>query len=101
MSRRLELQSILETLLGSGNVYFQQPPNVQMKYPCILYRVSKLNTKFASNKPYISNDQYTITVIDANPDSEIPRKVSELNSSTFSSKFTKDGLNHTIFTVYF
>ena len=37
MGSRLELQSKLEELLGSRNVYYQPPESLKMKYPAIRY----------------------------------------------------------------
>ena len=34
---RLELQDLLETVLGSQYVYFQPPATLRMRYPCIVY----------------------------------------------------------------
>ena len=101
MGLRIELQAELETLLGSGNVYFQQPPNIQMVYPCITYKLSEIDTDHADNLPYRTGNGYDITVIDRNPDSIIPYKVSQLRSASFLTRFVSDGLNHTIFKVYF
>ena len=52
MSRRIELQTILEGLLGSENVYFQPPENLKMKYDCIRYSRTKIKTVFADDTPY-------------------------------------------------
>ncbi len=101
MGLRLDLQTELETTLGSGNVYFQPPPNIQMVYPCIVYRLANINSDHADNQPYLISDQYSVTVIDRNPDSDIPAKIAKMRSSSFAQRFTKDGLNHTIFNIYF
>ena len=37
MDRRLELQSELEKILGSRNVYYQPLPSLKLQYPCIVY----------------------------------------------------------------
>ena len=38
MGTRLELQSKLEEILGSRQVYYQPPETVKMEYPAIVYR---------------------------------------------------------------
>lgn len=101
MSRRTELQLILEGVLGSRNVYFQPPPSVQMSYPCIVYERSALKTEFADNNPYLVRKKYQVTVIDKNPDSELPDKVSMLPGCSFDRHFTSDNLNHDAFTLHF
>jgi len=47
MAPRLELQEVLESLLGSRNVYFQPPLNLKMNYPCIIYKRDDAETEFA------------------------------------------------------
>lgn len=99
--RRQQLQTLLETLLGSENVYFQPPSNVEMKYPCIVYKRSTAKTTFADNNPYSNRKRYTVTVIDRNPDSVIPDKIAEIQSSFFDRYYTVDGLHHDVYALYY
>lgn len=101
MGRRLDLQTLFENLLGSRNVYFQPPANVQMKYPCIVYNRDNADTKFAGNKPYRNVKRYQVTVIDRDPDSAIPDKIAGLPMCSFNRFFTADNLNHDVFTLFF
>ena len=64
MGSRLKLHEMLKDLLGSNNVYFQPPPSLMMKYPCIVYERVRINTKFADNIPYQLNKPYQLTYID-------------------------------------
>lgn len=110
MGSRLELQSLLEDIfvsLGMTNtsahsrVYFQPPETVKMTYPCIVYTLDRIDTRYANDKPYLHDRAYTITIIDKNPDSEIPDRVSELPMCSFTRKFTNDNLNHFVFRLYY
>lgn len=101
MAQRLSLQSLLEGLLGSRNVYFQPPPTKQMHYPCIVYKRDDANTAFAGNKPYRYVKRYQVTVIDTNPDSLIPDKIAVLPMCTFNRFYTADQLNHDVYTLFF
>lgn len=101
MALQTELQTVLEALLGSGNVYFQPPPNVQMSYPCIRYKVSGIDVDRADNIAYRIGTEYEITHIDRNPSSLIPYKLAVMKYSRFKTRFITEGLNHTIFTLYF
>lgn len=101
MAPRLELQTLLEGLLGSDKVYFQPPANVQMVYPCIVYHRDYAETQFAGNNPYRYEKRYQVTVIDRNPDSAIPDKVAQLPKCLFNRFFTADNLNHDVFKLYF
>lgn len=101
MDQRLKLQALLEHILGSRNVYFQPPATVKMDYPAIVYNREALDSKFAGNKPYSMTKRYEVTVIDRNPDSEIPGRVAALPMSRFSRHFVVDNLNHDIYALYF
>lgn len=98
---RLQIQALLETLLGTRNVYFQPPATVKMNYPAIVYSRDSQDTSFADNKPYRTDKRYLVTVIDRDPDSPIPDKISNLPKSSFSRHFVADNLNHDAYSVYF
>lgn len=98
---REALQTLLEELLGSRNVYFQPPESKKFKYPCIVYERSGIRTDSANNKRYLKHKRYTVTYIDEDPDSEIPDRILEQNHCSFDRHFTADNLNHDVFTLYF
>lgn len=99
MGRRLQLHQLLETF--TEHVYFQPPNNAQIKYPCIIYKRDFADTKFADDKPYNHTKRYMVTVIDPNPDSEIPDKVAEMPMCLFNRFYTADNLNHDVYNVFF
>ena len=101
MGSRLNLQSLLEEILGSRNVYYQPPPSVQIGYPAIVYSRNNIENRYADNSVYSSKKQYEIIVIDEDPDSEIPDKVNALPMARFQRHYTADNLNHDVFTIYF
>lgn len=49
MGTRIELQSKLEELLGSRQVYYQPPETVKMEYPAIVYSKSNVKTTSAND----------------------------------------------------
>jgi hypothetical protein len=98
---RLQLQTMLENLLGSRHVYFQPPENVKMAYPCIKYAKGFCDTRFANDNPYSHLQHYELTVIDKNPDSLIPGKVAALPTCKFDRRFTADNLNHVVYNIYY
>ena len=101
MSKRYELQTLLESLLGSKNVYFQPPENVKLDYPCIIYSRSNIKTDFANDNPYSQKIRYNVMVIDKIPDSPIIEKLAALPSCTYDRHYTKDNLNHEVFNLYY
>ena len=101
MAPRLQLQSLLEDILGSRNVYFQPPANVQMQYPCIIYERDSADTKFADDIPYRYTKRYQVTVVDRDPDSQIPDRIAALPLCSYSRFFTADDLNHDVYNLFF
>lgn len=101
MTRRLELNQILIELLGTRNVYFQPPATLKMKYPCIVYDRNDFDPIYADDNLYKGTMAYLVTVIDPNPDSEIPDKVRTLPLCRFVRHYTSDNLNHDVFNVYY
>lgn len=97
MAPRQVLHQRLKDL--TPNVYFEPPTNVQMKYPCIVYTRARAETVFADNLPYFYNKKYTVTVMDQDPDSEIPDKVAFLPQCTHSSFYVADRINHNVFDI--
>ena len=101
MAQRLDLHQILVSVLGSNNVYFQPPPTIQMVYPCIIYKRHDVDKKYANNDTYSHTKRYQVTVIDRDPDSEIPDRVLVLPRCTYDRFYTADNLNHDVFKLYF
>jgi hypothetical protein len=99
MGRRLQLHQLLETF--TENVYFQPPTNIQLKYPCIIYKRDFAETKFADDKPYNHTKRYMVMIIDQDPDSDIPDKVASMPMSLFNRFYTADNLNHDVYSVFF
>ncbi len=97
MGRRLELQKLLESILGSRNVYYQPPESIKIKYPAIIYSRNDIDNNFADDIVYMQNHTYQIIVIDANPDSEIVNKISKLPMCRYNRHYTSDNLNHDVF----
>ena len=100
-NRRLELHDILLDCLGSGNVYFQPPVNKAISYPCIIYTRAKVDIKFANDKLYTSKVRYSVTAIDANPDSTIGERLLVLPFCSFDRHFVADKLNHDVYNIYY
>jgi len=101
MGPRLQLQTLLEELLGSSHVYFQAPSNILIRYPCIVYARDRMINHYADNTPYVHTKRYQVTVIDQNPDSAIPDRIGQLPLCTFLRHFVTEGLHHDVYTLYF
>jgi len=101
MSRRIELQGILEGILGSRNVYFEPPSNVRMNYPAIVYTRKSIDNLSADDGVYKQDTAYEVIVIDQNPDSHIVYDISRLPKCRHTSHFVSENLNHDGFTLYY
>ena len=105
MDRAPELQLVLESLFDNSeyepHVYFQPPPNTEMHYPCIRFERSRGETQFADNLPYRFVQQYSITVIDEDPNSELREAMTKLPMTVHTRFYVANGLNHDVFNTYF
>ena len=101
MGKRLDLQAMLEELLGSEEVYYQPPASVKMQYPAIVYSRNKIDNTAADDGVYMQSLEYKVTVIDSDPDSDIVLKVSRIPRCKFVTHYTADGLNHDVFTIIY
>lgn len=101
MASRLQLQTMLEQLLGSRNVYYNPPESIRMKYPAIVYSRDRIDTTRANNAVYSLHNGYSLTYIDEDPDNEMVDKIASLPRCRFDRSFVSDNLNHYTFTIYY
>lgn len=101
MDQRLKLHSLLKEILGSDNVYFQPPNNLQMVYPCIVYHRDYQDNDYADNGPYRRMKRYLVTYISRDPDDLVPDAIADLPLCRFSRFYTADNLNHDAYNLYF
>lgn len=100
MPSRVQLDNELLTFLP--NVYFQPPEGFKMTYPCIVYRKTSKMRHFADDVIYLSQQEYIITVIDKNPDSEIADSIERhFQICAINQYYTVDNLNHTNLSLYY
>lgn len=100
MDRRLELQEIFSNAPGVAAAYFQPPGGTQMKFPCIVYEMSRESVVYGDNAPYHLRRGYTATAIDRDPDSQIPGYLSRMPMCRFDRHFVSDHLHHWVYTIY-
>lgn len=102
MTKRIELQSQLEGILGSSSVWFQPPESVKLKYPVILYNFEGFHMIKNHDGIYKHMSRYTVKAIDKNPESLIGFNI--LNNfpySSFDRRYISDGMVHDVITLYF
>ena len=102
MRDRLELHEELCGLLGSRNVYFQPSTNTSIKYPGIVYKLSKVDSKFADNKRYTKMGVYTITHMYREYKNRLLDEfLDHFAFIDLADKFDNDGLHHDVYKLYF
>ena len=102
MDKRLQLHRELINILGSNNVYFQPPETLKMKYPCIRYSKQRPMVEHADNTRYFNRRRYELTVIDTNPDTDIPERIAEsLPYCSVDRYYTADNLTHCTLELYY
>lgn len=100
MASRPDLQTLLEELLGSRNVYFQPPENLRMNYPAIVYSLSNVRKQHADDAAYKLLTAYSVVLIDKDPDTQFLMPILALRYCSFDRFYRADNLNHWVFTLY-
>ena len=101
LNRRLELHSELQRITGLKYLYFQPPESIKIHYPCVIYQLADIGMIHADDAVYKGQKRYTITIVDKDPDSDIPEKLYEMAYVSFDRFYTADNLNHWVFTIYY
>lgn len=101
MADRLKLQSLLEELLESENVYYRAPEAGKMSYPAIKYSKQTIRKDHANDKAYSMKDCYQLIVIAKLPDHPVIKKLLELPYCSYDRYYVADNLNHDVLTIYY
>lgn len=98
---RVSLHNELCEVLGATDrVYFSAPTH--MKYPCIRYDDNGDEINYGDNKRYYVKRRWTITVIDPDPDSEIPANLMEhFDYCSKDRVYASDGLFHFVLSLFY
>lgn len=84
------------------NIYYQPPPKFKMEYPCIVYTMEMPKQNNANNYNYLLTNKYRVTVIDRNPDTELPYRILRLFSYVrILDRAIIDNLNHVYMEIYY
>ena len=94
-----DVPSAIEREAGN-HVYFQPPETFKMVYPCIVYEMARDDLLHADDMAYRRKKAYTVTVIDKNPDSELPDVIGDVFNTPMNRHFTLDNLHHFVYTIF-
>ena len=101
MKTRAEMQTLLEGALGSKNVYFQAPPNTDMKYPCMVYSFDRFDRRNADNQPYIVTGQWTVHHMYKSPQRDLKEKMLFIAPWVeLERRIKHDGVYNDYYTIY-
>lgn len=98
---RLSLHNKLLALLGTNQVYYNEPPStVKLEYPCIIYKLDDIPGVSANNKKYLGTRRYLITTIDRKPDPIVLNEILALEYSKFEDPFIANNLYHYVCSLH-
>lgn len=100
MASRIDLQSKLEELLGSRNVYYNPPATLKMQYNAIRYSLGAAQATYADDRKYKNMNRYELIVIARESDPEVVDKLLELPYCSMGTPYKADNLNHYPLTLY-
>lgn len=101
MKTQSDLQSKLEELFNSKNVYFQPPENLGIQYPAIIYSIRNKRSNYADDTKYFNSNSYNVIVIDKRPDNPVIDKILQLQYSSYDRHYVANNLNHDVIILYF
>ena len=102
MGTRIELQSVLENVLGSDHVYFQPPESIKLQYPAIVYSLLTIGTVKADDEKFLKRPHYRVQLISRDPDNTIVYDLLRLRYCSYAGdRFVVDNLYHDTFDLYF
>lgn len=101
MGSRIDLQRLLENLLGSDHVYYDPPETVKIKYPAIIYSKNGVQSKRADDSRYQTLTRYDLIVIDRRPDNPVIEKLLDLSYCSYDRHYASDNLHHDSLTIYY
>ena len=103
MKTRTEIQTLLENVIGYGSdhVYFQDPPNTGMKYPCIVYRFVDFDVDYADNKPYKVYGYWEVHHMYKSIKNDLKEKfIFEVPFAKFDRRIVADGVYNDYYKLY-
>lgn len=101
MMSRIEVQNLLEEILGSDRVYFQAPPNTGMQYPCIVYEFVRPDVKPADNTLYLVTGRWEIHHMYKSISNDLKEKMLFASPyMSWSRRIVKDGIYNDYYTLY-
>lgn len=101
MKTRLDLDNEIRSL-GIPNVYFQPPENEVLKFPCIIYTLTGVDTDRADNMPYLIHGAYSLIYVDKNPDSPMIFEIlKRFENIRYERQYKANNRYHNAYNLYY
>ncbi len=71
------------------------------KTQAIVYKQDRSIATYGDNRPFVRSKRYLVTVIDRNPDSEVPDKIADLPTAVSLRHYAWSNLNHSVYQLHF
>lgn len=105
LNRRATFDAKLRQILSDNdidvNIYFEPPRNISVKTPNITYKLDRSKSIFGDNQSYVDIAEYTVIFRTKEPRCAIHNDLLKLGQASFVTKYTKDGLNHYQYKIYY
>ena len=102
MASRQQLHTELARILGSSNVYFQPPSSASLKYPCIIFELSRTDVARADNKNYIKTNEYHVKHIYKSLTNELKDELlANFMMMSHDNRMIVDGMYNDDFTLFY
>lgn len=95
-----DLLHMLRLAVQYDQVYFQPPENLKIRYPAVVFHLSKIEIDHASDVPYKGAKEYSVTLITKDPEPDVIDEILKIPYSSLDTTYISDGMNHFVFTVY-
>ena len=84
---------------GAERVYFQPPPAIQIRYPCIIMKHEGWQFEYGDNLNYLKTVRYQFIVMSTVIDDPLFETIAEYPGMSYDRNYVSDGVYHYVFTL--
>lgn len=100
MADRSALSQMLIGIMGEDHVYFQPPESIRLNYPCIVYKLQRLEQHYADGIKYNNMRCYSLIFISKDADDPLIDLIDELPYCSHQDRYISSNLYHDSFIIY-
>ena len=102
-ANRLELRErlikVMEDCGEEPHLYYQPDATVKLEYPCMVYHLKSMTSRYADDNPYHKIISFDITYITRSPASKVPTRMLDEQMFGFDRYYTSENLHHYAYTA--